>query len=182
MNWETLSKISATKAIAANGAVLVSIPIFAGLLTALERNPSVVSLLHFFDPQEIDLPLGLVRIYLASVFAFTAQLIVQLGNVLGYGVPIEEAAWSQTAKGIEARKQAQSDTRGGNDAQNEKFSELFQGFKRKQNYTFLALRWLALVLILISAYLLLATIVRNVIITLQSVNDWGDLFIFWGAE
>ena len=133
MNWETLSKISATKMVAANGVVLACIPIFAGLLSALGRNPSVESLLHFFDPNEIDLPLGMVRIFLASAFSFAAQLIVQFGNALGYGMPLEEASWSQTAKGKEARKQAQLVTRGGNIAQNDKFSEIFKDFRRKQN-------------------------------------------------
>lgn len=180
MDWKFFDSVSKNKQLGLSGLVLVSVPMIVKLVEALSPEASVVSMLFVFEPVDLALPGGLTRLYFASAIFFLLQSIVRIHNAVSTKVPADFDVWKTTISYRKAVESIRKSNRRGSVGLGEAIkAEHIRLFDRKKN-ELLALRGFLLVLLIVSGYLVLVTLLTNAISVIASTELNATFFPFWG--
>lgn len=163
MEWSTLEKLSESRFLVGSGLVLVTIPILANLLEELAEGNSAQAILYILEPNDLALPAGLSRLYVASALVFVSQLIVRGNRIFLRKVPAELEAWKLSTEGIAAREKIRKTNQRGLPGLDEALLAEYQRRAERSEKRLRVIRWITTFLIGISLYMMVVTFLNNIV-------------------
>lgn len=156
--------------IAGNGIFLLLVPIGANVSASASQKSLMETLLHAFEADQVEIPLNLGRLYIAAFLVLIAQAIISIHEAAFINDETELEEWKSTKPGQLASSHFRSNVRGG---QREMDTYLLRAYNEsilEKESRFSWLRWVVILTLLISFYMVLLVLLSNLLSVLHQIT------------